>query len=104
MTPVLSKDIWCHMTILFLRLKITKSDIRLQVKWTVNLVIIDHLNVFLRGRVVWEKVMSKRGGREVLCGMYGLTYSLYHQRVDITHEDYHDHDFRPNVKSCVQIT
>ena len=40
MTPGLSKDILCHvLTILFLNVQITGSDIRPHIKWVVSLVI-----------------------------------------------------------------
>ena len=38
MTPGLSKDIKCHMTILLLNLQITRSDVRTHIKWAVSLV------------------------------------------------------------------
>ena len=53
------------MTILFLNLQITRSDIRPHTKLAVSLVIAyGHFN--LPQRFVW--------------GMYGLAYSLYHPR------------------------
>ena len=64
MTPGLSKDIRCHvrMTILFLNLQITRSDIRPHIKWAVSLMIAyGHFN--LPQGFVW------------VCG---LTCSLYH--------------------------
>ena len=54
------------MTILFLNLQITRSDIRPHIKWTASLVIAyGHFNL-------------PRGFVWICVGMYVLTYSLYH--------------------------
>ena len=60
MTPGLSKDIECHVRpYSFLRLQITKSDIRPHEKWAVGLVIADGHLIFLRGlcRYAWVNML-----------------------------------------------
>ena len=63
MIPDLHKDIQCHLWLgSFLFLQITGSDIRPQVKWAVNMVIVDGHLICLKG----------------LVGMYELKYLVYH--------------------------
>ena len=78
MTPGLRKDIWFHIwPRSFLCMRITRSDIRLHVKWAVSLVIADGWLIFLRGLCgyVWVNILTLSPPRvtDLDCNIWILT-------------------------------